>query len=55
MALQVPERSRHLGEGSAIAQGAGLALDYREIVSPSRLIMGSLDDPFLRRSEKRAR
>ena len=34
MALQLPEGIRHLGERRAIAQGAGLALDDRQIVPP---------------------
>lgn len=32
--LQLPEGIGHLGEGGAIAQGSGLALDHCQIVSP---------------------
>ena len=34
MLLQGPERRRHLGEGRAVAQGAGLALDHGQIMPP---------------------
>ncbi len=30
IALQLPERIGHLGEGCAVAQGSGLALDHRQ-------------------------
>ena len=50
MALQLPERFGHLGEGRPVTQGAGLALDHRQIVPPvvdrpPRQVMGSFDDP----------
>ena len=34
MLLQGSERRRHLGEGRAVAQGAGLALDHGQIMAP---------------------
>ncbi len=50
MTLQLPERFGQLGEGSAVAQGAGLALDDREIMPPvvdrpRRQVMRAVDDP----------
>lgn len=50
--LQLPERIGHLGEGRAVAQGAGLALDHRQIVPPvidrpPRQVMGTLNDPAM--------
>ena len=48
VALQATERLGQINERSAITQGAGLALDHRQIVPPvvdraSRLVMGALD------------
>ena len=34
MLLQGSKRRRHLGEGGAVAQGAGLALDHGQIMAP---------------------
>ena len=50
MPLQLPERFGHLGEGRPVAQGAGLALDHRQIVPPvvdrpPWQVMRSFDDP----------
>src|SRR5208337_2222816 len=50
LALQEPEGLGQVNEGRAIAQSAGLALDYRQIMAPvinrsSRLMMRTLDDP----------
>ena len=48
--LQAAERLGKINERRAVAQGAGLALDHRQIVPPvidraSRLVVGPLDDP----------
>ena len=32
--LQLPEGIGHLGEGGAIAQGSGLALEHRQVMPP---------------------
>src|SRR5690554_238239 len=47
--LQATERLGQINEGGAIAQGAWLALDHRQIVPPvidraARLVMGPLDN-----------
>jgi hypothetical protein len=48
--LQLPEGGRHLHEGRAIAQGAGLALDDGQIMPPvvdgaRRQMVRTLDQP----------
>ncbi len=50
MGQQLPERRRQLDERGAIAQGAGLALDHGEIMTPiidrsPWQMVRSLDDP----------
>ena len=47
---KLPERIGHLGERRTVAQGAGLALDHRQIMPPvidrsPAVVMGSIDDP----------
>src|SRR3546814_3884405 len=51
-ALQLPEGLGHLGKGRAVAQGARLALDHRQVMppviaGPPWLVMGPLDDPAM--------
>ena len=52
MLLQPFERVRQFEEGRAIAQGAGFALDHRQIVAPivnrpTTTVMGTLDDALV--------
>ena len=52
MALQPPERIRHRDERCPVAQGAGLALDPRQIMPPlingaARQMVRPLDDPAM--------
>ena len=52
VALQALEGFWQIDEGRAIAQGAGFALDHRQIMAPvinrsPGQVVGSLDDPLM--------